>query len=94
MTDLDIKAAPEQFDSAPGGMTQRQRVILAVLLTASFMLAVDFSILNVALPTIGSDVGFSLDTLQWIATTFPCVRPVSRCSSAGWPTCSGGADCS
>ncbi|MEO6502674.1 MAG: MFS transporter [Jatrophihabitantaceae bacterium] len=51
-------------------MTQRQRVTLAVLLTASFMLAVDFSILNVALPTIGSDVGFSLDTLQWIATTF------------------------
>ncbi|WP_167996043.1 MFS transporter [Arthrobacter pigmenti] len=51
-------------------MTGRQRLTLAVLLTASFTLAVDFSILNVALPTIGSDVGFSLANLQWIATAF------------------------
>ena len=41
-----------------------------MLLTASFTLAVDFSILNVALPTIGADVGFSLADLQWIATAF------------------------
>lgn len=51
-------------------MTGRQRLILAVLLTASFTLAVDFSILNVALPAIGADLGFSLDHLQWIATSF------------------------
>ena len=44
--------------------------MLAVLLTASFTLAVDFSILNVALPRIGADVGFSLHNLQWIATSF------------------------
>jgi EmrB/QacA subfamily drug resistance transporter len=48
----------------------RDRLVLAVLLTASFTLAVDFSILNVALPTIGADVGFSLGNLQWIATAF------------------------
>jgi EmrB/QacA subfamily drug resistance transporter len=51
-------------------MTGKQRLTLIVLLTASFTLAVDFSILNVALPTIGSDVGFSLENLQWIATSF------------------------
>ncbi|TVU60214.1 MFS transporter [Paenarthrobacter nitroguajacolicus] len=51
-------------------MTTRQHLALVVLLTASFTLAVDFSILNVALPTIGADVGFSLDNLQWIATAF------------------------
>ncbi|WP_164699824.1 MFS transporter [Modestobacter sp. KNN46-3] len=50
--------------------TTRQRAALAVLLTASFTLAVDFSILNVALPTIGADVGFRLADLQWIATAF------------------------
>lgn len=44
--------------------------MLAVLLTASFTLAVDFSILNVALPAIGADIGFALDDLQWVATTF------------------------
>jgi EmrB/QacA subfamily drug resistance transporter len=51
-------------------MTGKQRLALTVLLTASFTLAVDFSILNVALPTIGADVGFSLENLQWIATAF------------------------
>ncbi len=56
--------------TAPPRMTGRQRLILILLLTASFTLAVDFSILNVALPTIGADVGFSLENLQWIATAF------------------------
>jgi EmrB/QacA subfamily drug resistance transporter len=51
-------------------MTGRQRVALTVLLAASFTLAVDFSILNVALPTIGADVGFAIENLQWIATAF------------------------
>lgn len=51
-------------------MTGRQRLALVLLLTASFTLAVDFSILNVTLPTIGADVGFSLENLQWIATSF------------------------
>ncbi len=44
--------------------------VLAVLLTASFTLAVDFSILTVALPVIGADVGLGLASLQWIATVF------------------------
>ncbi|WP_042507596.1 MULTISPECIES: MFS transporter [Streptomycetaceae] len=51
-------------------MTGRQRLVLVVLLVAQFMLAVDFSILNVALPQIGKGLGFSLANLQWIATTF------------------------
>jgi EmrB/QacA subfamily drug resistance transporter len=51
-------------------MSRRERLILAVLLTASFTLAVDFSVLNVALPVIGADVGFSLENLQWIITSF------------------------
>lgn len=50
--------------------TSRQWLVLLLLLTASFTLAVDFSILNVALPVIGSDVGFRIENLQWIATSF------------------------
>ncbi|MER6274689.1 MFS transporter [Streptomyces sp900105755] len=46
------------------------RLTLVVLLVAQFMLAVDFSILNVALPVIGRGLGFSLGNLQWIATAF------------------------
>ncbi|MEV0533085.1 MFS transporter [Kitasatospora sp. NPDC050463] len=52
------------------GMTGRQRLVLVVLLAAQFMLAVDFSILNVALPVIGQGLGFGLGSLQWIATAF------------------------
>ena len=54
----------------PAGARPRDRIALLVLLTASFTLAVDFSILNVALPRIGADVGFALSDLQWISTSF------------------------
>ncbi|MCW2916042.1 MAG: major facilitator superfamily 1 [Actinomycetia bacterium] len=53
-----------------GRMDARQKLILVLLLGAQFMLAVDFSILNVALPVVGDGLGFSLDNLQWIATAF------------------------
>ena len=72
---LDQHVTPTLSPSRPHapaatGMSTRERLILAVLLTASFTLAVDFSILNVALPAIGTDVGFSLENLQWVATSF------------------------
>ncbi|MFG3193673.1 MFS transporter [Streptomyces omiyaensis] len=63
------------LDTAPAPaprlrMDGRSRLVLVVLLVAQFMLAVDFSILNVALPVIGEGLGFSLGGLQWIATSF------------------------
>ncbi|GAA1958646.1 MFS transporter [Catenulispora subtropica] len=54
----------------PTRLEGRERAALVVLLTASFTLAVDFSILNVALPKIGRDVGIGTDRLQWIATLY------------------------
>lgn len=51
-------------------MTGRQKLVLTLLLGAQFMIAVDFSILNVALPVVGKGLGFSLADLQWIATAF------------------------
>ncbi|GAA4946497.1 MFS transporter [Yinghuangia aomiensis] len=57
-------------DRPPRTTDSRTRLVLAVLLVAQFMLAVDFSILNVALPAIGDGLGFSLGNLQWIATSF------------------------
>ncbi|MEU6478430.1 MFS transporter [Streptomyces sp. NPDC047017] len=55
---------------APAVLTPRLRLVLVVLLAAQFMLAVDFSILNVALPVIGAGLGFPLARLQWVATSF------------------------
>lgn len=45
----------------------RQRLVLLILLGAGFMLSVDFSILNVALPEVGAGVGLGLTRLPWIA---------------------------
>jgi MFS family permease len=50
--------------------TWRERLALVLLVTAGFTLAVDFSVRNVALPTIGADVGFPLADVQWVATAF------------------------
>ncbi|MEV6343776.1 MFS transporter [Actinoplanes sp. NPDC051851] len=56
--------------AAPPRMTARQRATLVVLLGAQFMFAVDFSILTVALPEIQGDLGFGIDSLQWVVTAF------------------------
>ncbi|MEV0586705.1 MFS transporter [Nonomuraea sp. NPDC050310] len=61
--------APARAPETPR-LTGRLKVVLVVLLVAQFMLAVDFSILNIALPAIGDGLGFSLSGLQWIATAF------------------------
>ncbi|NUU21134.1 MAG: MFS transporter [Streptomycetaceae bacterium] len=55
---------------SPARLDRRHRLILLTLLGAQFMLAVDFSILNVALPVVGDGLGFSIGGLQWIATAF------------------------
>lgn len=62
--------APSAHPEPPARLTRRLKLVLAVLLTAQFTLAVDFSILNVALPDIGAGLGFALPDLQWIATAF------------------------
>lgn len=62
--------APEEIDRGQTRLTVMQRLALAVLLTANFTLAVDFSILNVALPHIGRELGFPTEGLQWIVTSF------------------------
>ncbi|MCQ4079757.1 MFS transporter [Streptomyces sp. RB6PN25] len=70
MSTLDEASATRQQAKASHQLTGKLRLVLVVLLVAQFMLAVDFSILNVALPTIGKGLKFSLANLQWIATAF------------------------
>ena len=50
-------------------MTGRQRLI-SVLLGTNFMLSVDFSILNIALPEVGRAVGLDLANFPWVASAF------------------------
>jgi len=70
MSVTDSDTAGTAVGTAPAGLTPRLRLVLVLLLAAQFMLAVDFSILNVALPVIGEGLGFSLGHLQWIGTAF------------------------
>ncbi|OKK17291.1 MFS transporter [Streptomyces sp. CB00455] len=58
-------AAPE--DERLSG---RARLVLFVLCAAQFMVALDFSVLNVALPALGKDLGLSRSALQWAVTAF------------------------
>ncbi|MEY9953794.1 MFS transporter [Leifsonia sp. EB34] len=51
-------------------MSSRARLVLVVLCAAQFMAALDFSILNIALPTLGPDLGLSDANLQWAVTAF------------------------
>ncbi|MCP2340714.1 MFS transporter [Actinomadura rupiterrae] len=62
--------SPARTAAPPDRMTGRQRLLLTLLLGAQFMVAVDFSILNVALPEVGAGLGFSVANLQWVATAF------------------------
>ncbi|NUT11335.1 MAG: MFS transporter [Nonomuraea sp.] len=55
---------------APPRLDGRQRLIVFVLLGAAFMLSVDFSILNVALPEAGAGVGLGPSDLAWITSAY------------------------
>ncbi|MFJ5307329.1 MFS transporter [Streptomyces sp. NPDC088350] len=51
-------------------LSTRDKLVLFVLCAAQFMVALDFSVLNVALPTLGDDLGMSRSALQWAVTAF------------------------
>ena len=48
----------------------RSWFILILLCSAQFMVILDFSIVNVALPAIQRDLGFTTQNLQWIITAY------------------------
>lgn len=51
-------------------LSTRDKLVLLVLCAAQFMVALDFSVLNVALPALGNDLGMSRSGLQWAVTAF------------------------
>ncbi|MEW2393949.1 MFS transporter [Streptomyces venezuelae] len=51
-------------------LSTRDKLVLFVLCAAQFMVALDFSVLNVALPVLGPDLGMSHSALQWAVTAF------------------------
>lgn len=65
--------APQTADPADPEdrrLSGRARLVLFVLCAAQFMVALDFSVLNVALPVLGKDLGLGRSALQWAVTAF------------------------
>ncbi|MGX5393841.1 MFS transporter [Streptomyces anulatus] len=62
--------SPARPEAGPPRLSGRARLVLFVLCAAQFMVALDFSVLNVALPVLGKDLGLSTTGLQWAVTAF------------------------
>src|SRR5438093_461356 len=55
---------------SPGTKTERRWSALALIVTAQFMVILDVAIVNVALPSIKSDLHFSATNLQWVISAY------------------------
>src|ERR1051326_8723217 len=51
-------------------ITRRKWSALALIVTAQFMVILDVAIVNVALPSIKTDLGFSQASLQWVVSAY------------------------
>src|SRR6476469_4064676 len=60
----------ETFAAAPAGADRKRWWALAVIVAAQFMVVLDVAIVNVALPSIKTDLGFSQESLQWVITAY------------------------
>ncbi len=77
----ELRDAPSQTSVSPGTLapvvaggtaraTELSKAALALVLVASFMVVLDFSIVNVALPSIRQALGFGGDSVQWVVTAY------------------------
>src|SRR2546427_1016778 len=57
-------------EAAAGAQDRRRWVALAVIVAAQFMVGLDVAIVNVALPSIRTDLHFSQESLQWVITAY------------------------
>src|SRR5262245_37955036 len=65
-------AAPHNREVSPPtvGRTSRPWVVLAVVSGAQFMVLLDSTVVNVALPRIVTDLGFTVTTRPWILDAY------------------------
>jgi EmrB/QacA subfamily drug resistance transporter len=59
-----------RMQTATRGSDRRRWIALAVIVAAQFMVVLDVAIVNVALPTIKTDLNFSQESLQWVVTAY------------------------
>jgi MFS family permease len=76
---MTVSTAPPE---GPFLATGRGRVTLALLCAVTFLDVMDGAIVNVALPTIRTHLGFSVQNLQWVVSGY-------LITYAGWPAARG-----
>ena len=69
---IEAPASPQALESPPSGSETGSRPgwLLAVCCVAQFMVILDLSIVNVALPSIQLSLGFSSTDLQWVVDAY------------------------
>ena len=67
---LQSPAKPSPEESQPAGNISRKGLILGVCCVAQFMVILDLSIVNVALPSIQDSLKFSSADLQWVVDAY------------------------
>src|ERR671924_1790040 len=65
---MSAEIVPE--GSAVDQPDRRRWIALAVIVAAQFMVVLDVAIVNVALPSIRTDLHFSQESLQWVITAY------------------------
>ena len=63
----------EKQATAAAASDRRKWLALALLCVVQFMVVLDIAIVNVALPSIQSDLGFSQENLQWVISAYALV---------------------
>jgi EmrB/QacA subfamily drug resistance transporter len=61
---------PVTFNGGEAPSSGLSGLALSLVLVASFMVVLDFSIVNVALPSIRQALGFGGDSVQWVVTAY------------------------
>jgi len=61
--------------------TRRGRLTLLLLCAVQFLDVADSSIMNVALPSIRRDLGFSAQNLQWVLSAYLITSPPATTGS-------------
>src|SRR5205807_6543102 len=72
INDSEMKPMDAESIAAPsaGPGDRRRWIALAVIVAAQFMVVLDVAIVNVALPSIKSDLHFTQESLQWVITAY------------------------
>src|SRR5476651_680053 len=69
-TSVLVKESATVGPPTPGSPARRHGLGLALILVASFMVVLDFSIVIVALPSIEQELGLAASAVQWVITGY------------------------